>query len=108
VISPREAAKLHSFPDWFRVHATKWHAFRQIGNSLPPLLARTIASEIVKAIGAKPSRPGRSLQLGDVNLVWLDTRSAATHFDVSIDLVPSHKRRLRKKRAPEPVREDAA
>jgi DNA (cytosine-5)-methyltransferase 1 len=46
-ITVREAARLHSFPDWFEFHATKWHGFRQIGNSVPPLLARSIAAEII-------------------------------------------------------------
>jgi DNA (cytosine-5)-methyltransferase 1 len=41
-ISVREAARLHSFPDWFEFHPTKWHGFRQIGNSVPPLLARGV------------------------------------------------------------------
>lgn len=44
VITVREAARLHSYPDWFRFHATKWHGFRQIGNSVPPLLGRAVAT----------------------------------------------------------------
>jgi DNA (cytosine-5)-methyltransferase 1 len=42
-ITVREAARLHSFPDWFTFHPTKWHSFRQIGNAVPPLLARAVA-----------------------------------------------------------------
>jgi len=49
-ITVREAARLHSFPDWFRFHPTKWHGFRQIGNSVPPLLARAIAKCIGRAL----------------------------------------------------------
>src|SRR5258708_5773842 len=49
-ITVREAARLHSFPDWFRFHPTKWHGFRQIGNSVPPLLARAIAKCIARAL----------------------------------------------------------
>jgi len=45
-ISVREAARLHSFPDWFRFHPTKWHGFRQIGSSVPPLLARAVAGTL--------------------------------------------------------------
>ena len=51
-ITTREAARLHSFPDWFQFHPTKWHGFRQIGNSVPPMLARAVADEIVKACKA--------------------------------------------------------
>ncbi|HUT35268.1 MAG TPA: DNA cytosine methyltransferase [Planctomycetota bacterium] len=47
-VSVREAARLHSFPDWFTFHATKWHAFRQIGNAVPPRLARAVAAVIAR------------------------------------------------------------
>jgi DNA (cytosine-5)-methyltransferase 1 len=49
-ITVREAARLHSFPDWFHFHPTKWHGFRQIGNSVPPLLARAVATSIARAL----------------------------------------------------------
>ncbi|HFO4669401.1 TPA: DNA cytosine methyltransferase, partial [Escherichia coli] len=42
VITPREAARLQGFPDWFRFHPTKWHSFRQIGNSVSPLVAEAM------------------------------------------------------------------
>ena len=42
VITPREAARLQGFPDWFRFHKTKWHAFRGIGNSVSPFVAEAI------------------------------------------------------------------
>ncbi|NTX45179.1 DNA cytosine methyltransferase [Burkholderia cepacia] len=42
VITPREAARLQGFPDWFVFHATKWHSFRQIGNSVSPIVAKQI------------------------------------------------------------------
>ena len=42
VITPREAARLQAFPDWFRFHTTKWHAFRGIGNSVSPLVAEAV------------------------------------------------------------------
>ena len=49
VITPREAARLQGFPDWFQFHHTKWHSFRQIGNSVSPILAEYILSVIKKA-----------------------------------------------------------
>lgn len=49
VITPREAARLQGFPDWFQFHPTKWHSFRQIGNSVSPILAEHILSVINKA-----------------------------------------------------------
>ena len=44
VITPREAARLQGFPDWFVFDKTKWHSFRQIGNSVSPLVAEQILS----------------------------------------------------------------
>jgi DNA (cytosine-5)-methyltransferase 1 len=49
-ITVREAARLHSFPDWFQFHHTRWHGFRQIGNSVPPRLARAVARAIKEAL----------------------------------------------------------
>lgn len=51
-ITVREAARLHSFPDWFVFRGTRWHGFRQIGNSVPPLLARAVATAIIDAINS--------------------------------------------------------
>jgi DNA (cytosine-5)-methyltransferase 1 len=82
VITVREAARLHSYPDWFRFHATKWHGFRQIGNSVPPLLARAVASQIAKALGAKPIKPRSALELGLSDLLTFDMSDAALHYRV--------------------------
>ncbi|MET2524971.1 DNA cytosine methyltransferase [Ralstonia pseudosolanacearum] len=46
VITPREAARLQGFPDWFVFHETKWHSFRQIGNSVSPIVADHILTKI--------------------------------------------------------------
>ena len=53
VITPREAARLQGFPDWFRFDSTKWHSFRQIGNSVSPILAESILTKIYKAMSMK-------------------------------------------------------
>lgn len=42
-ISVREAARLQSFPDGFVFSGTMNPAFRQIGNAVPPILARAVA-----------------------------------------------------------------
>ena len=46
VITPREAARLQGFPDWFLLHSTKWHSFRQIGNSVSPIVSEILMSKI--------------------------------------------------------------
>lgn len=50
VIAPREAARLQGFPDWFQFHPTKWHAFRQIGNSVSPIVSEALMSVIFEAV----------------------------------------------------------
>ena len=52
VITPREAARLQGFPDWFQFSPTKWHSFRQIGNSVSPILAERVFAVIAGALGA--------------------------------------------------------
>ncbi len=47
-ITVREAARLHSFPDSFMFNPTVWHGFRQIGNSVPPRLARAVGASILE------------------------------------------------------------
>ncbi len=49
-ISVREAARLHSFPDGFVFCGTMNPAFRQIGNAVPPLLAKAVAEHIMKTL----------------------------------------------------------
>jgi DNA (cytosine-5)-methyltransferase 1 len=51
-ISVREAARLQSFPDGFVFSGTMNPAFRQIGNAVPPLMAKAIASKVYGALMA--------------------------------------------------------
>ena len=82
-VTVREMARLHGFPDWFRLHSTKWHGARQIGNAVPPPLARAVATSMMNALGRKPSKPEKALDLGDANLLYLVMSEAAAHFGVA-------------------------
>ncbi|NMG19212.1 DNA cytosine methyltransferase [Brasilonema bromeliae] len=91
-ITVREAARLHSYPDWFRFHVTKWHGFRQIGNSVPPLLAKAVALEIIKILGVCPSQPRIIQELGNENLLMYDMSEAAEYYGVEPQTIEPRKR----------------
>ena len=93
-ITVREAARLHSYPDWFRFHVTKWHGFRQIGNSVPPLLARAVALQVIAVLPKALGRDGMGAipDLGDPALLSLSMSEAAERYGVASDVVPRRKR----------------
>ncbi len=91
-ITVREAARLHSYPDWFRFHVTKWHGFRQVGNSVPPLLAKAIATEIMRALGLFPIKPIDRKPLGKKELLELTMLHAAQFYGVDPHVIEPRKR----------------
>ena len=96
VISVREAARLHSFPDWFRFHWTKWHGFREVGNSIPPRLGRAVTAQVVAALGVRPNRPTRPIESGSQELLYLENIPAAAMFDADLTRIPRNELRRRR------------
>lgn len=93
VITVREAARLHSYPDWFRFHSTKWHGFRQIGNSVPPLLGRAVGREIIDALGIKPSKPQQVVRPGAEDLLHIQMATATSYFGVARHVIAQRTRK---------------
>jgi DNA (cytosine-5)-methyltransferase 1 len=102
-ITVREMARLHGFPDWFRFHVTKWHGARQIGNAVPPPLARVIASAVISSIGYKPTRQTTALDLGDENLLSIGMAEAAAYWNVPVVIGRRDKKSGAKKRKQEVI-----
>jgi DNA (cytosine-5)-methyltransferase 1 len=85
-VTVREMARLHGFPDWFRFHVTKWNGARQIGNAVPPPLARSIAAQIVAAAGIVPQRPKSVVDLGPSGLLEMNMTQASEYWGIAIPI----------------------
>ncbi|MGH8556000.1 MAG: DNA cytosine methyltransferase [Methylococcales bacterium] len=102
-ITVREMARLHGFPDWFRFHKTKWHGARQVGNAVPPPIARAIGTEFIKAIGIDVLKPQDSLQLGDPSLLGMDMTEAADFWRIDVPIAKRDRKSGAKKRKQEEI-----
>lgn len=54
-ISIREAARLQTFPDSFVFCGSKDKQYQQVGNAVPPIMARAIATQLAATLGEKLS-----------------------------------------------------
>ena len=49
-MSIREAARLQTFPDTFIFEGTKDSQYQQVGNAVPPYLAKAIADSVISIL----------------------------------------------------------
>ena len=45
-VTPRESARIQTFPDWWSFSGTSRHPIRQVGNAVPPILGAFIGNQI--------------------------------------------------------------
>lgn len=50
-LTPREGARIQSFPDDFKFVGSKTDVCKMVGNAVPPLLATALAKEVARVIG---------------------------------------------------------
>jgi DNA (cytosine-5)-methyltransferase 1 len=62
-LTPREAARVQTFPDWFIFPAARTHSFRLIGNAVPPLIGEAVGAVLLRFLrpcsvpASIPARP---------------------------------------------------
>ncbi len=92
-ISVREGARLHSFPDWFQFHRTIWHGFREIGNAVAPLLAKSLGEQLIAAMGlSKNEFKIYNLPRQNEKILKLSMTEAANYWGVNRNIIPVRKR----------------
>lgn len=92
-ITVREAARLHTFPDWFRFHNTIWHGFREIGNAVIPFLSKSLGSQIIKAMEVNiDDLKTYQLESEEENLLNNNMGQASKYWNILDDVIPKRKK----------------
>jgi len=92
-ITVREAARLHTFPDWFRFHNTIWHGFREIGNAVIPFLSKALGDQVISAMEIDTDKL-ETYELEPVRgeLLSFNMSKASEHWGTPDDVIPKRKR----------------
>lgn len=85
-LTPREAARIQTFPDWFSLPSGMGAAFRLIGNAVPPLVAEAVGLHIRRFL----QLPVRSKTSSS------SPSSSPASLALTASLSPSHLRTLSK------------
>jgi DNA (cytosine-5)-methyltransferase 1 len=84
-LTPREAARIQSFPDWYRFPKACTHAFRLIGNAVPPLIGEAVGLAVKEFLTNCSSRREEAhFQRGATSQSLVT--SAATRTDAAREL----------------------
>lgn len=73
-ITVREAARLQTFPDWYRFNGPPSAAFKQIGNAVPPLLGKHLARAVRSALNEGLEKEVSTQEIAAELAAWLRGR----------------------------------
>ena len=77
-ITVREAARIQTFPDWYRFNGPPSAAFKQIGNAVPPLLGRHLARSVLTSLAEGAARSYSTRELAGAVSTWFTARDKLT------------------------------
>jgi DNA (cytosine-5)-methyltransferase 1 len=63
-LTPREAARVQTFPDTFKFSGSRSHVFTQIGNAVPPLVGQKVGLGVIKYSARSSHKDPRTQLLG--------------------------------------------
>ncbi|HEY4248172.1 MAG TPA: DNA cytosine methyltransferase [Lacunisphaera sp.] len=83
-LTPREAARIQSFPDWFIFPPARTHSFRQIGNAVPPLVSEAVGDAVRSFLRAlrQPVRPKQASSQPLASSIPANAEQAASRLHV--------------------------
>lgn len=84
----REAARLQSFPDWFLFSGSQCSKFKQIGNAVPPLLARAVAEAVYQRLVGRAKGMEQGFQEGSYPIPSSASASATMRANRRRDTQP--------------------
>ena len=71
----REAARIQTFPDWFRFAGPPSLALKQIGNAVPPRLGECLGSAILDSLKSNMTAPAATFETSQLLADWFVKRS---------------------------------
>lgn len=70
-VTPRESARMQTFPDYWVFTGTSRHPIRQVGNAVPPLFAGVVASNLLREAFAENDAPDYKALISRLGLEYL-------------------------------------
>lgn len=77
-LTVREAARLQTFPDWFRFAGPPSAAFRQIGNAVPPTMAECLGQAVRTSLASQQPTGPTTQHIARILAEWFDSLSQRT------------------------------